>query len=328
MNVRTAIAKGTGAVQWHHETLPSPSASEIVSRFPRAIQKKGWASGMRSLRAKLPPRTIPTGLSDRTWGELLEIANKLAQRSTNPALSADVAFMMFAGAVLIGGVAVYKYRPERERLCPLCPRHTHPSLKYCRQHSRAGLSAHRHGIRVHVLMVQGWRDSHAELDRRVKHLAQTRDPKTLKLQTDAPPDGWHGVLTSAGTATTPEDVMQDMNACYESFVNNLKKRFPDQDVYENYDFIMWKEKITLLAEQNKIDNWTPDNKKKQKRLPSSSLPIRIREMAQEGKSRAEIARICGVTRAAITRAIKRHNLKRFFGGEFEIRDTGEPSYHL
>lgn len=327
MNVRTAIKKGIRTIRWGHETLPSLSMTEILSLFPVPTQKKGWASGLRSARSRLPAGTIPKGLKDMPWGELLATARTLASQSANPALSSNNVRWMFATAALMGGVAVMKYRPDRERLCRLCPRHAHPSLKYCRSHTRKALNSHRHAKRVHTRMSQEWKDRHKTLDGLVRGLAKARDPKTLDIHPEAPPPDWHQALVKAGTAATVEHIAEDMGTTdYTTFIDRLRQRFPDQDVYENYHFMMWKAKTALLAEQNKVDSWKLNAKTK---LTTSDLPTRIRELAREGRTRAEIARICGVTRAAITQAIKR-NRNNLEGAiqKIKIGDDGGDDFWL
>lgn len=320
MNVRTAIKKGMALVRWEHEVLPAPSETEILSLFPKALQKKGWLSGIRAARARLPAGTIPKGLNDMTWGELLNAARGLAQRSSSSYQipQADVVWMFLAG-VILGAEGTRRYRPERERLCPLCPRHAHPSIKYCRLHTRAELYAHRHAMRVHLRMSQEWKDRHRALNNLVGELAKRRDRK-LNIPPSPLPDDWHHALVAVGTASTIEDVFQDMRTTdYQTFINNLIKRYPDQYVYENYDFAIWKGKTSLLAEQSKVDI--------KGKLRTSDLPARIQELAREGRTRAEIARICGVTRAAITKSIKRNNLAGVFK-KVEIGDNGEGDFYL
>ena len=122
-----------------------------------------------------------------------------------------------------------------------------------------------------------------------------------------------------------KDICQDIQTTgYTIFIDCLKERFPDRDVYQNYHFAMWKTKTALLAEQNKIDSWKPDAKAK---LTTSDLPARIRELAREGRTRAQIARICGVTRAAVTQAIKRNSLESAFK-KIEIGDDSGSSFWL
>lgn len=312
-------------VSWEHEVLPAPSEREILSLFPKAVLKKGWLSGIRAARAHLPAGIIPKGLSDMTWGELLDAGRTLAQRSSSRQTPQADVIWMFAAAVLTCGVATMKFRPDRERLCRLCPRHAHPSLKYCRSHTRTALNSHRHAQRVHLRLSQEWKDHHKTLDSLVRNLAKARDPKTLSIQSETPPPDWHQALVKAGTAATVEHIAQDMGTTdYTTFVDRLRQRFPDPDVYQNYHFVMWKEKIVLLAEQNKVDSWKPDVKNK---LPTSGLPTRILELVREGRTRADIARICGVTRAAVTQAIKRNNLEGALN-KIKIGDDGGDDFYL
>jgi hypothetical protein len=320
MNVKAAIRKGMAVVSWGHEVLPAPSETEILSLFPKTLLTKGWLAGIRAARAHLPAGTIPKGLKDMTWGELLEAGRVLAQRSSSyQTPQAHVIWMFLAGATLAGKGAK-RYRPERERLCRLCPRHAKQSMKYCYHHTRGDLNAYRHAIRVHSRMSQEWKDRHTALNNLVGELAKGRDPK-LDVPPGALPEDWRHILVAAGAARTPADALQDG---YQAFIDNLKGTFPDRYVYQNYDFAMWKGKTILLAEQNKVDSWKPDMKAK---LRTSDLPARIRKLAREGRTRAEIAKICGVTRAAITQAIKRNNLEGAFQ-RIIIGDDGGDDFYL